>query len=105
MRFLNLHDIPDIERMTLHEYSLRMAASRLRRLDRQYEIHLQAWANQQAKATKKNGKPIYVTFKEFFDYEGEEKKIFGFNENIGDDPLARMVAKANRKRGREDGEL
>jgi len=105
MRFLNLHDIPDIERMTLHEYSLRMAASRLRRLDRQYEIHLQAWANQQAKATKKNGKPFYVTFKEFFDYEEEEKRILGFEENIKNDPLVQMVTKANRQRGREDGEL
>ena len=53
-----------------------MKAAALRRIDREFEIYLQAWTNQQAKATRNNGKtPRYKTFKDFFDYEARVREI------------------------------
>lgn len=73
LRFLGMNDFAEIDRMTIHEYSLRMTAFRLRRADREYEIHLQAWLNREIKAKKKSGKRkmilVYENFRQFFDYE------------------------------------
>ena len=59
--------------MTLHEYELRMRAYRLKMVDEEYWIHLQAWVNREVKAEKKKGKgrsePVYKRFDSFFDYE------------------------------------
>ena len=49
-----------------------MKAESLKRVDSEYEIHLQAWVSHQVKAKKKQGKktvPIYEKFSQFFDYE------------------------------------
>ena len=49
-----------------------MKAEQLKRVDREYEIHLQAWVSHQVKAEKKQGKktvPVYEKFSQFFDYE------------------------------------
>lgn len=79
MRYLNMTDFTEINRMTLYEFEMRMIASDLRRVDREYEIHLQAWANWNVQATKKSGKrkrvPVFRTFKQFFDYEEAEQGI------------------------------
>lgn len=67
--------------MTFREYSLRMKAHNLRRLDEEYMIALAAWQNQQVRATKKSGKnkvvPYFKTFKQFFDMEKYEREIRG----------------------------
>lgn len=57
-----------------------MYAYQLRQVDRQHEMHLQAWIDNQATATKQQGKktiPVYRKFKDFFDYEKELKNIEG----------------------------
>ena len=84
--------------MTLHEYSVRMKAVELQRLDKQYDIHLQAWVSQQAKAVKKNGKPVYRTFDKFFDYKKEEQKILGTIEKDAEEesPLIELIGMANQ---------
>ena len=49
-----------------------MKAKSLKRVDSEYEIHLQAWVSHQVKAEKKQGKktvPVYEKFSQFFDYE------------------------------------
>ena len=49
-----------------------MKAESLKRVDSEYEIHLQAWVSHQVKAEKKQGKktvPVYEKFSQFFDYE------------------------------------
>lgn len=49
-----------------------MEAESLKRVDSEYEIHLQAWVSHQVKAEKKQGKktvPVYEKFSQFFDYE------------------------------------
>ncbi|MEI5991235.1 hypothetical protein A5881_002768 [Enterococcus termitis] len=62
--------------MTIPEYELRIKAHQLKRLDRHYDIHLQAWATVMAGQTKK-GKPVYRTFEKFFNYQKAEDKILG----------------------------
>lgn len=54
-----------------------MKAAELKQLDRMHEIHILAWAISQAGATKKNGRPAYRTFRSFFDFEKQERKIMG----------------------------
>ena len=64
--------------MLLSEYQLRMKAYQLSRVDREYELHLQAWLNQQAQATKSKGKKavsVFGTFNDFFNYEERENEI------------------------------
>lgn len=55
-----------------------MHAYRLRQVDKQQSMHLQAWLNHQVTSTKEQGKkqiPVYKDFKEFFDYEKLMKEI------------------------------
>ena len=64
--------------MLLSEYQLRMKAHQLSRVDREYELHLQAWLNQQAQATKSKGKKpvsVFGTFNDFFNYEERVNEI------------------------------
>lgn len=71
--------------MNLAEYELRMISYRLKRLNKSQEIHEQAWANNQIKATKKVGKkevPYFKKFKDFFDMEKQEKAILGKEEEV-----------------------
>lgn len=101
-----MNDMREIERMTIWEYELRMTAYALRKLDSERDIHLQAWVNRQVKAEKNIGTakkpkmvPIFTNFKEFFDYEGNEKRILGIEEDeiptIQDDKLKGLMMKAN----------
>jgi len=76
-----MNEIEAIERMTLHEYELRMRAYRLKMVDEEYWIHLQAWVNREVKAEKKKGKgrsePVYKRFDRFFDYEKRLEQASG----------------------------
>lgn len=51
----------------------------MQQVDKQFDMHLQAWLNHKVTATKEQGKdkiiPVYKTFKEFFDYQKELKEI------------------------------
>lgn len=67
-----------IETMTLSEYYTRLEAYQLREIDDQKKIALQSWFNQTVQATKgskKNPKPKYERFDEFFDAIHEENEI------------------------------
>lgn len=64
--------------MSLLEYSLRMEAFQLQQVDKHNELHLQAWLNNAAGATKEQGKkhvPVFKSYKDFFDYEKELKEV------------------------------
>lgn len=56
-----------------------MEAANLKRIDTDYRNHLQAYLNFAVKAEKKTGRnksrPVYQTFKRFYDYEEEIKKV------------------------------
>lgn len=68
IRYLDL-TIDQIDRLTIPEYELLMKATQLKEIDRSRDRHLLAWLTVSAGATKKDGKPVYKKFKDFFDYE------------------------------------
>ena len=70
IRYLDL-TIEEIDRLTMPEITLLMNAQRLKDIDKYRDMHLQAWLNVSAGATKKDGKPVYKKFKDFFDYDKE----------------------------------
>lgn len=77
-RYLDFKSFDEVDRLTLPEYNLLMEAVRLKQIDFDYRNHLQAYLNFAVQATKKSGKtsrPVYKTFKQFFDYEKEVQKI------------------------------
>ena len=60
------------------EYLLLMKAVKLKQVDMDYRAHQQAFLNFAVQAEKKAGKnktrPVYTTFKKFYDYEKEINK-------------------------------
>lgn len=74
-----MDDFAEIDRMTIYQFEMRMKAFELRRVDREYEIHLQAWANWNVRAMKKSGKrkrvPVFKEFKQFFDHKKAEDAV------------------------------
>lgn len=100
LRYLGMHDMTVIKRMTLVEYHLRMEAYLLQKVDREYELHLQAWLNNQVKAEKKSGKsskPVFKQFDDFFDYEERIAEVQGKKKEsiIKDSTLSSLLRKAN----------
>lgn len=96
--------------MTLYEYNMRMKVYKLKQADKDYDIHLQAWANWNVQAMKKQGKnkrvPVYRTFRQFFDYEKRVEDILKTNKQ--DDQKNRGIAKIMKKqkeRKSADGKL
>lgn len=67
--------------LTIPEYNLLMKSVELKQVDKSYWVHLQAYKNLQVKAEKKVSKnktrPVYNTFKKFFNYENEINKVLG----------------------------
>lgn len=107
-----MNDLAEINRMTLYEYSLRMTAFRLKRADREYEIHLQAWLNREIKAKKKSGKrkmiPVYENFKQFFDYEKYINEILRPEETASVNAKSRGIfnlMKRQKERRESGGKL
>lgn len=55
-----------------------MKAYSLSRVDKEYDMHLQAWLNDTVGATKSKGKEtvrVYKSFNEFFDYPKRIREI------------------------------
>lgn len=67
-----------MDRLTIPEYELLMEGVRLKQIDKDYRNHLQAFLNFVVKSEKRVGKnksrPVYNTFKKFYDYEKEVEK-------------------------------
>ncbi|MED4083868.1 hypothetical protein P4637_03190 [Halalkalibacterium halodurans] len=107
-RYLDFDSLQDAETLTLREYKIRMKAYRLKRIDREYDMHLQAWLNHQVTATKESGKkqvPVFKKFKNFYDYEArvnEVKKPTEVKLTQQMKRLANLAVGANGKGG-EDG--
>lgn len=58
-----------------------MEAVQLRQIDMDYRNHLQAFLNFAVRAMKNSGKrkqkPVYSTFKKFYDYQAALRKVQG----------------------------
>ena len=78
-RYLDFKSFAEVDRLTLPEYWLLMEAVKYKQVDMDYRNHLQAYLNFVVKAQKKSGKrkskPVYNTFKKFYDYTKELGKI------------------------------
>lgn len=111
LRHYPTYSIEDVKDLTLADYEVLMSATRLKGVDDLFNIHLQAWKNQEVQATKQIGKstkPYYTTFQSFFDfkkYEEEQISIikdkdktqeFVKKKKVDTDFLS-MITKANRK--------
>lgn len=88
--------------MEFPEYLLRMKAYRLKRIDKEHDMHLQAWLNHQVTSTKEQGKkqvPIFRNFKEFFDYEKRIEEEIKPKQSISQKArmMARIASVANGK--------
>lgn len=100
LRFFGFRNLNDVARITLEEFDKYAKAYKLRRLDEEYLISLQAFKNQEIQSTKgsgKNTKPVYPSFKSFFDYEKQERMILGVPEKKKEDnkKLLSIVTKLN----------
>lgn len=74
-------DMKEIERITLHEYDLRLTAYRLKQADKSRDMHLMAWFSRDIEATNKKGDRYqYEKFEDFFDMETEERRVLGLGE-------------------------
>lgn len=93
--------IADIERMTMYEYEIRKTAYLIESLNRRREIHEQAWANHNVKATKKlsdkKSVPYYKNFRDFFDYEKEYNSLMGIDKKTpsNDKKFGNLLKRAN----------
>lgn len=68
-----------MDKLTIAEYEILDKAHKLRSVDEDYRIHQQAFLNIAAGAKKKNGKPVYSKFRNFYNYDAEQKKIINGN--------------------------
>lgn len=88
--------------MTLPEYSYQMKAYALSRVDKEHDMHLQAWLNDNVRATKSKGKEtvrVYKSFKDFFDYEKriiEIEKPKAEKLNTQHKRMAQLAARLNQ---------
>lgn len=74
-----------------------MKAVKLKQIDIDYRNHLQAYLNFAVQAEKKAGKgktrPVYNTFKKFYDYEKELQKVEKKKENSRFSGLKKFLKK------------
>lgn len=103
-RYLDFKSLEQVNNITPYEYRLLMKAKELQIVDKQYEIHLQAYLNMTAQAKKQVGKKqrmVYTKFSKFFDYEKEIDKVLGTNkEKTGKfSDLARFIHEKSEKEG------
>ena len=97
--------------MTLYEYNMRMKTFRLQQVDREYDIHRQAWENWNVQAMKRQGKnkkvPVFKDFKQYFDYEARQEEVISGKKDIRSTRISRAAAamRKQNKRRRQNGEL
>lgn len=98
--------------MTLYEYELRMKAHRLKEVDREREIYLQAWTDCIVRQTKMQGKdkivPVFKTFEQFYDYDKRIAEVLEEDKDQTQEDRLKRIAERVReyeRRQAEYGEL
>ncbi len=74
-RYFGINSFTEFNQMTMREYNILSEAYALKYVDRERDLHELAYLTFSATATKKSGKPVYKTFKKFFDYEKELDRV------------------------------
>lgn len=81
-----------------------MKAFQLKRIDKEYDMHLQAWLNHNVTASKEQNKkmiPVYKKFEEFFDYEARLEEVEGIKRKKltkQQKKMAHIAARINAER-------
>ena len=82
-RYLDFKNLEQVNNITPYEYRLLMKSKELQIVDKQYEIHLQAYLNMTARARRRAGKklkPVYTKFDKFFDYQKQLDRVMGIKK-------------------------
>lgn len=98
MRYCQIYDSRALGRITMRQYAMMMRATRLRIIDNERDLHMQAWLNARVKDQKRQGKktvPVYKSFGSF--YKAPEPDVRGRAEPHGVDELKAIFLKANTR--------
>lgn len=79
-RYLGCRSFEEVDRMTMSEFELRMIAFNLAEVDEERKRHELAYLNVKAQATNKKGKPVFESFKSFYDYEKRVAEVLAANQ-------------------------
>lgn len=86
----------EVNQLTVPEYNLLMKAATLKEVDKDYRNHLQAFLNVKAQAKKKAGKnktkPVYNTFRKFYNYENAIKRVLRISKESKFSSLSKYIA-------------
>jgi hypothetical protein len=99
-----MSDEKELGRVTLRHYVRLMKAQRLRALDKELEIHLQAWKNREIEATK-GSRYVFTQFDKFMDFTKRESELLERTppkSQSSGNKLMYLMAKANQTK-REGG--
>ena len=95
-RYLGMKSFKEVNQLTVPEYNLLMKAATLKEVDKDYRNHLQAFLNVKAQAKKKAGKnktkPVYNTFRKFYNYENAIKRVLGISKESKFSSLSKYIA-------------
>lgn len=99
-RYLDFKNLEQVNNITPYEYRLLMKSKELQIVDKQYEIHLQAYLNMTAQARKQVGKKqrmVYTRFDKFFDYQKQLDKVMGIKKKSKFDGLAHFIQEQKKE--------
>lgn len=85
--------------MDLFEYKMQMKAYALKRVDKEHDMHQQAWLIVQAGSRKTQGDKevsAYKNFKAFYDYDKRIKEVSGQKTSAVTNQMRRMAQAAKR---------
>jgi hypothetical protein len=94
-----------VDRLTIRQYRIMLDALKLQNVDRDFYSHWVAYLSFAAKSMRKSGrgksKPVYSTFKKFYDYEKEVDKAVNGTEKPKTDRFTGL-AQYLREKDQED---
>lgn len=99
-RYLNFKNLEQVDNITPYEYRLLMKSKEFQIVDKQYEIHLQAYLNMIAQARKQVGKKqrmVYTRFDKFFDYQKQLDRVMGIKKKSKFDGLAQFIQEQKKE--------
>lgn len=107
IRYFGYKGLEEFDRLTVRELNLMAEALGYMQVDKQNEIHMLAFLTNAAGATRKIGnniEPVYKNYKDFFDYEGELKKLDTRSDQKKKTMYENLSKLVRKKKGGEIGE-
>lgn len=102
-RYFGMKSFDEVDYVLLEEYALLMKSYSLRKLDKERDMHKQAYLNLAVESTDKSGKKTaYPTFEKFFDYDKIYRELFDKEDKPEvkkENKINNMIASSNLKGG------